>query len=163
MTAGPTLAGFTSFFIPSIMGIPTQYLPSSAPVIPWVYDLSIATVSQVFTGVPSWQNPQTELIYTQMVYNLAGHYLISFAPDVQPPLVYMDGLGYFAYLRKDFGLNNFVAGVVQSAYDETTGNTLVVPEGLKNLTVNDLSLLKTPWGRQYFGTASAWNRPWGIS
>jgi hypothetical protein len=166
---GPTLTGFI-WFLQNIVGIPALYLPTDAPVISWAYNIVVDTVNPIFQTVPSWQMPSTQLIYTQMVYNLGAHDIILWAQDVEPPptppyKVDSNGnpIGYFEYMRQKFGLNTLVPGVVTATFDQGTGTTLAVPEGLKNLTISDLGLLQTPWGRVYLGYAQAWNRPWGIS
>lgn len=162
---GPTVEGF-GWFIFNIMGIPTQYLSASSPTIQWVYDLAYATVNQVFACVPSRTSPNKQIVYTQMVYNLAGHYLVSTAADNGTPYKTDNNgqpIGYFQYLRQGFGLNTFWAGVVEEAQDETTRTRLHIPESLDNLTIDDIALTKTPWGRIYLGKAQAWNQPWGLS
>ncbi len=162
---GPTLAGF-QWFLTSIVGIPSQYLPSDAPVIAWSYDIAFATVNQVFACVPSRTTPNKQIVYSQMVYNLATHYLVTSAPDTTVPYKHdnnQNEIFYFQYLRQSFGLNVFWAGVVEHARDETTETNIHVPENLDVMTIDDVSLTKTPWGRQYLGQAQKWNRPWGIS
>jgi hypothetical protein len=153
------------------MGVPTKYLPSDAPVITWAYEIAQATVNPVFRRVPNRAcpplSPPQSIIYTQMTYNLGGNNLVNWAPDV-PDLFYKtlaDGeqVGYFQFFRQNFGLNGFTPGVVSATYDQGTGTTLTVPESLKNLTIADLQLTKTPWGRTYLGLAQSWNQPWGIS
>ena len=167
--SGPTLTGFI-WFLQNIVGIPTLYLPPDAPVIGWCYDLSVNEVNQIFMCVPIWAPAGQQQIYTQMVYNLAAHDVVLLAPDVQPPptppyAVSPTGqpIGYFESMREKFGLNTLVPGVVTATFDQGSGTTLVVAESLKNLTIEDLGLLQTPWGRAYLGQAQKWNRPWGIS
>jgi hypothetical protein len=166
---GPTLTGFI-WFLQNIVGISTTYLPSDAPVISWCYDLSINEVNQVFQLVPTWAPPGQTQVYTQMVYNLGAHDVILLAPDVSPPPTppYMTSptgqpIGFFEYMREKFGLNTLVPGVVTQTFDAGTGTTLTVAESLKNLTIEDLGLLQTPWGRTYLGQAMKWNQPWGLS
>ena len=166
---GPSLSGFL-WFLRNIVGIPVIYLPDDAPVISWSYDISTDTVNPIFRCAPAWQLPPQQKIYTQLVYNLGAHDVISWAPDVQPPptppfKIDQSGqpVGYFEFMRQQFGLNSFLPGIVTAAYDQGTGTSLMVPDSLKNLTIADLALTKTPWGRTYLGTAQDWNRPWGIS
>lgn len=59
------------------------------------------------------------------------------------------GFNLFVNLRQYYHLNNFVAGVVKSAYDESTGESLETPNWVSNLSLNDLDILKTPYGRFY--------------
>ena len=60
---------------------------------------------------------------------------------------------YFADLRKLFKINSFVAGVIESSHDATTGQSFAVSDAMKDLTFSDLQLLKTPWGRAYLAIA----------
>lgn len=131
------------------MGINTTVLPDNSPYIGWAFDVAIEVVNLNFQCI---QGP----IYLLMVYNLAGHNLITFAQD-QP------GQTFFKDTRKDFGIFAFTAGVVQSSSDEGTSTSLMVPDQFKNLTVNQLGLLKTPWGQVYMGYAQAYGTNWGIS
>lgn len=65
------------------------------------------------------------------------------------------GYGFFSNARDQFDLMSLTAGVVSGATDQGTSDTLVVPDFFKNLTMDDLSLLLTPWGRAYQGWAQA--------
>lgn len=58
-------------------------------------------------------------------------------------------LVFFSQLRQQFNLLGFVAGVVQTSTDQGTSTTLAVPDFFKNLTLDDLDFIKTPWGRAY--------------
>jgi len=58
-------------------------------------------------------------------------------------------LSFFSQLRQQFNLLGFVPGVVTETHDETTGTTLTVPDFFRNLTLDDLDFIKTPWGRAY--------------
>jgi hypothetical protein len=166
MFGAPSLAGF-NWFIRNIMGIPPMYLPDDAGIIPWAYEISVATVNQRFACVPSNSTPNSQIIYSQMVYNLGGHFVILWAPDVPGVYYKIDqndvGIGYFAFLRQNFGMNTFAPGVVEESDDETTRTKLHVPKSLENLTIQDLEYTKTPYGRTYLGEAQKWNRPWGLS
>lgn len=149
----PTLQGFLDFVV-NQMGISTTVLPQNSPVLQLVYDTSIATVNIDLCKIPF---PRTSPnFYAQAVYNLAGHLLVMFAqdqPDAAPVSGSQPPAPFFENLRQRLGLNSFVGGIVQSANDESTGETLLVPESLKNLTVADLQALQTPWGRMYVSIA----------
>jgi hypothetical protein len=58
-------------------------------------------------------------------------------------------LSFFSELRKQFNLLAFVPGIVTSASDQGTQASLTVPDQFKGLTMQDLDLIKTPWGRAY--------------
>ena len=133
----PNLTDFTTF-VQNGMGISATYLPTSSDYLQW--SLNIATAETLTDDcIPP-------PIYVLAVYNCGGHHLITMAQD-QP------GLTYFQDARLRFGINSFVAGVVQSSSDQGTSNALVVPESFQALTISDLEYLRTPWGRAYLGYA----------
>ncbi len=148
----PTAAGFSTFVF-QIMGVPATALPSDAPVI-----------TAAFNAAANWVNPMIGCLnpYDGMyaVYNLAADRLARWAPD---------GTGSdptstaFATMRKNLGLNSFVAGVVGSAADVSTSDALVVPDWFKNITLADIQDLGTPWGRAYLAIAQQMGTLWGIS
>ena len=65
----------------------------------------------------------------------------------------MFNMAFFASARSLFKLLQLVAGPVQSTGDQGTNTTLVVPDFFKTLTLEDLDLIKTPWGRRYLAYA----------
>lgn len=73
------------------------------------------------------------------------------------------GFNLFETLRSNWHLNNFVGGVIQESHDETTGETIAVPDAIKQATLNDLQLFKTPYGRFYLQYAQKLGTAWGIS
>lgn len=156
MAGTPTLAGFQSF-ITNIMGIPSLALPSTSPVIAWVFDYALATVNPLLGLItaPAGSSPPVSY-YVMAVYNLAGDQLVNLAPD-QP------GRTYFADMRNSYELNAFVPGVVSSTGDEGTNTSIAVSEALNRLTLSDLQNLKTPWGRQYLMLAQKMGSNWGLT
>lgn len=150
----PTVAGFT-VFVRDVMGIGTQYLPNNAPILTYAMNVALATVNLQLTALPAgiagYWSP-----YELAVYNLAGDRLVNYAPD-------QSGETYFMNLRKELGLLSFVPGVIASSYDESTGQTLTVPDFMKTITLGDLQNLKTPWGRAYLAIAQDAGPYWGIS
>jgi hypothetical protein len=144
----PTLAGF-QWFITNIMGITALVLPTNSPVIAYVYGLSTSTVNTQLAAVGGD-------IYSQAVYNLAGDFLINYAQD-------QTGQTFFSYARATFHVNDFVSGVVTSAGDSSTSDSLEVPEQFKSFTLADLQNLKTPWGRTYLALAQKVGNLWGVS
>jgi hypothetical protein len=144
----PTLAGFIAW-MQDVVQVPTSALPSNSPVIPIAYGVAL---DLCLTGIQAISQD----IYTLCVYNLAMDNLINYAPD-------QTGQTYFQDLRKQFGINNFVAGVVQSTSDESTSTSYAVSEDLKNLSLADLMYLKTPYGRLYMSYAMRLGPLWGMS
>ena len=80
--------------------------------------------------------------YLMAVYNLALHQLLKIGQDAQ-------GATFFSGIRQTYGLTTLRPGVVMASGDENTSQTLVVPEFFKNLTLSELDLIKTPYGRAY--------------
>lgn len=158
----PTLAGFQQFVI-SAMGISTTVLPSSSNVITMVYNIATATVAQVlscFGFTDPWTGQQSSL-YAVAVYNYAGALLLQYAQDLpDAPIVpgskndqNPNGLPFFAWTRQQFNLNGYVGGTIQSATDQGTSQSMVVPEAAETFTLENLELVKTPYGRTYLGIA----------
>ena len=149
-TTGPTLAGF-QWFVTNIMGISATYLPTTSPVIPWVFSIALNIVNPDLQVVGmSAQNglPATNM-YNVAVYNLAASLLLNTAQD-QP------GYEYFADQRAKFGTAKFTAGVVASSSDVTTSESLDVAQWAKGLTVGQLEQLKDPYGRMYLTIAQSY-------
>jgi hypothetical protein len=154
-----TLAGFMSF-IRDNMQIPASALPDGSYSILMALAISESIVNPALKVVgPCGSNSlgyTGPSIYDLAVYNLAGDNLINFASDVP-------GGTFFATARQGYGLNSFVAGVVSSTSDNGTGESMTVPDSLKDLTLQNLQSLKTPWGRQYLYFAQAYGTLWGLS
>jgi hypothetical protein len=111
-------------------------------------------------------------IYLQMVYNLGGHLLATWAPDPSPwpgtppaPFIIQDDVsyGYFQWLRKSNNILGAIVGTVSATSDESTSTTLVVPKQAENLTLSQIQLMTTFWGRTYLGYAQAYGTNWGIA
>lgn len=149
----PTMAGFQTF-ITNVMGISSVVLPPSSPVIQWCFDFAMNWVYPLIQCVPSQLTSWS--LYQRAVYNLAGDTLINWAQD-------QEGQNFFETVRDKFGCNSFVAGVISSSSDEGTSESLVVPEAFKELTIANLSNLKTPYGRAYLGIVQSWGTVWGLS
>ncbi|HQT24978.1 MAG TPA: hypothetical protein PLK99_00065 [Burkholderiales bacterium] len=79
-------------------------------------------------------------------YNLGLHQLLKIGQD-QP------GQTFFSTIRQTYRLGSLVPGPVMASGDQATSETLVVPDFFKTLTLSDLDLLKTPYGRDYLGYA----------
>lgn len=147
-------------FITNAMQIPTTALSPSSPQILMTLAIAEQVVNPALKVVSS--PPLSTLgytgptIYELAVYNLAADYLINFGNDIP-------GQTYFSDTRKTFGINDFVPGVITSSSDETTSESLLNSEFMKNLTMSDLQRVKTPWGRQYLMFANDYGTLWGIS
>jgi hypothetical protein len=157
--ATPTVAGFLTF-VRGVMGVPTAALADDAPVITYAMNASLATVyvriACLPAGIHGYWTP-----YEMAVYNLAGDFLINYAPDnpsADPP-----NDVYFSTLRTQFGCLSFVAGVISATFDQGTGETQTVPDWTKGLTLSDLQRLKTPYGRRYLEIAQSSGPMWGLT
>jgi hypothetical protein len=144
----PSLAGFTTF-VQSSMGIPVAALPSTSPDIAFNYNLALEIVNMNMAAASS-------TVYTLAVYNLAGDYLINFASDQL-------GQSFFTDIRASFGINSFVPGVISESHDATTGQALLNPDFMRELSMSNLQNLKTPYGRQYLAFAQMMGPTvWGL-
>lgn len=84
--------------------------------------------------------------YLLAVYNLALHQLLKIAQD-QP------NQSFFTQIQAQYKLGTLVPGPVLASGDHATSETLLLPEFFKNLTLSELDLIKTPYGREYLGYA----------
>jgi hypothetical protein len=103
-------------------------------------------------------------VYAIAVYNLAGHILVETAmdnPDAEPPPD--NAPTFWADLRKSLGVGAAVYGIVQSSSDQGTSSSLMIPDVIKNMSLMDLDLMTSPWGRRYLQIAGQWGTIWGIS
>lgn len=156
----PTLGGFQAF-ITNVMGVPPVAYNAADPVIGYSFDFALDWVTQELALVGS--QPSAYTMYARAVYNLAADTLINWSQDPTDAPAFKDELPYWAWLRKQYGVLNFTAGVVQATSDESTSTTLLVPEAFKNLTIANLGNLKTPYGRAYLGIAQSLGTLWGLS
>lgn len=150
----PTLAGYV-YFLFNIAGIPTAALSSTAPIIAFSFNYAMDKTYKLLACLPNY-DPSQPTLYAQAIYNLATDNLINFAPDTPPST-------YFADLRKNMGLNSFIAGVISSSSDQGTSQSLDIPNFFKTLTLSDLQLMKTPFGRQYLAIAQSTGPLWGLT
>lgn len=71
---------------------------------------------------------------------------------------------FFAQLRSKLNLGIFAPGVVSNASDVSTSTGLNNPKFMEGLTLENLQLLKTPWGRAYLAIAQRLGpNVWGLS
>ena len=154
----PTRVGFLAF-IRTRMGIPTNVLPDNSDYIDVSFGLSLEITNR---GIQCL----SPTLYTEAVYNLGGSILLNVAQDLpnaptvpgsEPPIA------YFAFARKQFNMNGFVSGVIQSAGDEGTNESMVVQEAAKNFTLANLQQLKDPYGRAYLSIVQSYGDIWGLS
>ena len=154
-----TIAEFLNF-IRNVMGISTTNLPDNSPAIPIALaiaeDLTNPALKAIQSPSCSTLGYTGPSIYELAVYNLGGDNLINFAQDVP-------GGTFFQQARQSYGINAFVAGVISSTSDNGTGESMLVPDALKGLTLQNLQQLKTPYGRQWLYFSQAYGTLWGLS
>ena len=150
----PTFAGF-QWFVSTIMGVPG----SSMPPNDWLqiaYDEAVNLTYWALDCVPS--QPTTPSIYAFAVYNLGCALLLEFAQD-DPS----SNNTFWSDLRNKLGLNSFAFGLITSAADQGTSESTYIPDQIKGMTLMDLQLAKSPWGRKYLMIAGQWGYIWGIT
>lgn len=127
--------------------------PLSLPVA--VGDAYLATQAVVLETLAQARGTVNESLgcvasstFTRATYNLATHLLITYAPDQL-------GQTYWRDLRgaKGFNLTSPTLGVVSAASNDSSSMSYLNPEQFKHLTLKDLQLMKTPYGREYLGDA----------
>jgi hypothetical protein len=150
----PTLEGYVQF-CQTVVGIPTAVLPSDSIQYSISYEIALELVPYEYMVQMS---PQ---IATLCVYYWGASVLINYGvdnPNAEPP-----NNTFFADARKGYGVNNFVAGVITSASDQGTSESMAVGQGLQNLTLTDLERMKDPYGRQALAWMQSIGTLWGLS
>lgn len=187
----PTLEGYL-VFIRTVMGIPVEILPDTAPIIPMSYNMALGMVNPAFMGLDGGPWGYSYLI---AVMNPPQVFLDARGPqggNPNPPAPLVTDVDYPSYyawmvynlaghflimfaqdtppstyfqdLRDKYGMNSFTPGVIQASHDQGTGQAFIVPDFVKNMTLADLGYLKTPWGRFYMGLAQAYGPTiWGLT
>lgn len=167
----PTYAGFLTF-VRQEMGINTTILPDNSYSLRLSFAVAMGMVNTQLARIPQVHVTDFDVsdypsLYAVAVYNFGGHWLVNVAPDVpgceavagtNPPLC------YFANLRKQFNLTGFTSGIVTSTSDEGTSVSMQVPEWASNMTLQDMNMLKTPWGQAYMAIAQSYGPSvWGLT
>ena len=137
----PNLTDFYTFV--TNQGVPSSDLPSTSEYLAWAlnYALEVALPGpQIGAGLAGYAGS-----YVMATYNLGLHQLLKVAQDVSG--------NFFATARQTYGLTSPKVGVVMASEDQGTSQTLVVPEFFSRLTLSDLDLMKTPYGREYLSYA----------
>jgi len=148
MDTSPTLAGFTTF-CRSIVGISTSVMPDND-----------AGFQQALDYANEWIPNQIAIysppLYTAAVYNWAASLLIQYQPD-------QSGQVFFSNARNSFGISNFVPGVISSASNEATSQSMTVGKGLSNMSLTDMQRVKDPYGRNALAILMDIGSLWGLS
>lgn len=144
----PTQVGFLAF-IRTVMQISSTYLPDDSPYITYSYNYAVAITYDTLNLVAPG-------LYTFAVYNLGGDALLNWAND-QPDQT------FFSDIRKSLEINSFAAGVIASAADTGSSETLRVSKGFDNAMIGNLQEMKTPYGRAYLSIVQRAGPVWGLS
>lgn len=137
-------------FLRNVAGIPVSALPDSSTQID-----DTLSVAQDIVNMTIQEAAPT--IYVLAVYNLATDRLLNYAID-------QTGQTYFVDIRKAWNLLDITVGVISGGTDQGTTSAIENPEQLKMLTLADLQMLKTPYGRTYLGFAQSYGTNlWGLT
>lgn len=139
-----SLSGFIEF-VRSDMDVTVSQVPDNS-----------ASFSLAYGGAVEWVNPDISSVmpnlYSVAVYNLGASFLVNYGTE-----------SVFSQFRKDHGLNDFKAGVITGAGDNSTSAQRLVPDFFKDLSLADLQMLQDPWGRRYLMIAQQFGSLWGLS
>ena len=148
ITNPPSLTGFVAWS-QAVMGLTSAVISPTDPGYAYAYQIALNIVPQDFlVQVPD--------IYTLTVYNWAGSQLLQFQQDYA-------GQNFFANARQGYGINNFTAGVINSASDVSTSESITIGKGLQNLQLMDLQRIKDPYGRTALGFMQSIGTLWGLT
>jgi hypothetical protein len=139
----PNLADFL-IFLSNTVQIPSAALPNDSPWPQYALDMAIdlALLPPSSPGIS----------YTLAVYNGATHILFAITPDQSGQVYFTNARGTGGY-----GLVQPSTGLVVSSSDQGTSSSLAKPQWAEGLTVGQLEMFKTPWGRTFL----TWNQAYG--
>lgn len=132
--ASPNLVDFTTYV--GNQGVPAAALPVDSPYLQYALDWAENRALHDPTGhVPGME-------YVFACYNAGLHFLLREAPD-------QIGQNFFTNARQQYGLSSFVAGPVLSSSDSGTSQSLAGSNGVRDLPLSAMDLIKTPWGAAF--------------
>jgi|SRR6185312_870870 len=123
----PTLDGFVAF-VATIL--PTGSVPATPPYQTWAYDQALNTVNTQLQCAPG--QPGAWSVYTDAVYNLAMHILVTLGQDVTYPIATASWAGGLVTLTTTItnqfqpGQQIMVQGLSPLAYDAGFAKPFVV-------------------------------------
>lgn len=149
--APPNLADFTAFLNRTLRPLPNNggvVLPSQDEQCT-AFQMALNEVSGFIQIVPTQ--------YVEAVYNLAAHRVVYLAKDTPPQT-------YFRDMRRDYRMGDLSVGVVSSASNHSSSVGQINPKNLQELTLNEISLMKTFWGLRYLEIAQSFgSEVFGVS
>ncbi len=132
----PNLADFTTYC--QNQGVVASYTASDSEYFQWAFNWALAG-AMTCPQMPS-------IIYVLAVYNFGVDRFIRIAQD--------DGQGtFYQDQRTSFSILTLRPGVVMASGDESTSNTLVVPDWYRTIPLSVQQQMKTPWGAEYVAYA----------
>jgi hypothetical protein len=145
----PNVTDYSTFLYNSV-GIPVADLPTDSMWIQITLNIAIAEVNLALTCTVA-------PMYSIACYNLAADRLLNFAIDLPQR-------SYFTDMRKTLGILTLASGLVSSSSDGGTSQSLETIEAAKKMTLTNLQLAKTPYGRAYMGIAQSYGPTvWGLT
>lgn len=148
MDTTPTLAGFITF-CRNIVGISQAIMPDDDDGFEQALEYSKL-------WIPLNLTVYSPALYTNAVYNWGASYLIQYQQD-------QTGQVFFTNARSAFGISNFMAGVINSAHNEATSQSMTVGKGLSDMSLTDLQRVKDPYGRAALAILQDLSTLWGLS
>lgn len=142
----PTLAGFIAW-AKAVMGLTTAIIPDNSTAYAYAYQVALNVTPQM-PGVPD--------IQTLTTYNIGGSQLLMYAQD-------QSGQTFFSTARTKYGMNSFVAGVINSSGDESTHQSMTVGKQMSNMDLLSLQLATNPYGRQALAFMGSIGSLWGLT
>jgi hypothetical protein len=152
----PTFTGF-QWFVSNIMAVHSSSMPDDT----WLqvaYDQAYNLAYWGLQTVPS--QPTSPSLYAMAVYNLGCALLLEFAlddPNANPPN------SFWTDLRTKLGIYSASYGLVNSAADQGTSESMYIPDVINGMTLLDLQLMKSPWGRMFLMISGEWGTIWGLT
>ncbi len=143
----PTLAGFEAFC--RAQGFDSAVIPDDDPGFDIAFNIALEWVPHALRAAGC-------TLYTYTVYKWGVSVLIADQQD-------QGGQTFFTDLRTKFRTDNFVPGVISSAADSSTSETLTVGTALSNLPIEVLARVTDPWGRSAVGACMSMGPLWGLS
>ena len=144
----PTLAGFITF-CRRIVGIPADDMPDADPGFQQALDYASLWIPTELAALM----PQ---LYVLAIYNWGASLVIQFQQDAS-------GQVFFTNARSSFGVSNFVPGVINSASNEATSQSMTIGAGLQNMTLTDMQRVKDPYGRAALAILQDLGTLWGVT
>lgn len=145
---------------------PDQQALVTASITSGVLDVTAITSGTVAVGmqVLNVAAPVPNVISFGTGTGGTGTYTLDQSITVSSTSMTLQGT-YFQNLRGNsgFDLVGVPIGFLSASSDESTSQSMVVPESLQNLSLTDLDFMRTPWGRWWIEYGQDFGTVWGLS